>query len=130
MDNAVILCLALIITLLSGFYIYGVSKKPKDEQFEDLEYWLRKLIWEAEGYFGSKTGQIKLAYVYNLAVSKFPWIAAVMTFEEFNEKYIQGGLEWLEKQLRENPKARDLMRSLMLSNGLNVAEFDNKYNNE
>ena len=64
---------------------------------------MRKLVWEAEDYFGSKTGQLKLAYVYNLAVKEFPWIAKYITYEEFDEKFVKEALKWLEKQLAENP---------------------------
>ncbi|MBO7452077.1 MAG: hypothetical protein J6U54_17250 [Clostridiales bacterium] len=123
----VIICLAALILLIAGFYIYEVSKKPKDEQLEELKKWLRYLVWEAEEYFGSKTGQLKLAMVYNLAVKQFPWIAYIMTYEEFDQKYVKEALKWLEKQLSENPKALDLLRSTMLAKGLNVSDLDKKY---
>ncbi|MBP5596976.1 MAG: hypothetical protein J6Y02_16450 [Pseudobutyrivibrio sp.] len=105
----VIICLAAVILLLSGFYIYGISKKPKEEQLEALKFWLRKLVWEAEDYFGSKTGQLKLAYVYNMAVKEFPWIAKYMSYEEFDEKFVKEALKWLEKQLAENPAIKQLI---------------------
>lgn len=123
----VIICLAALILLIAGFYIYEVSKKPKDEQIEALKYWLRKLVLEAEEYFGSKTGQLKLAYVYNLAVQQFPWISYVMTYEEFDQKYVKEALKWLEKQLAENPEARSLLRSSMLAKGLYIGDLDDKY---
>ena len=123
----VIICLAALILLITGFYIYEVSKKPKDEQLEELKKWLRYLVWEAEEYFGSKTGQLKLAMVYNLAVKQFPWIAYIMTYEEFDQKYVKEALKWLEDQLSKNPKALDLLRSSMLAKGLNVSDLDKKY---
>ena len=70
---------------------------------------LRYLVWQAEEYFGSKTGQLKLAYVYNLAVQKFPWIAEIMTYEEFDEKYVKGALKWLDKLIDENLAVRTLL---------------------
>ena len=99
----VIISLAIVIILLAGYYIYGISKKPKEEQLEALKFWLRKAVYEAEKYFGSKTGQLKLAHVYNLAVTQFPWIAEYITYEEFDDKYVKAALKWLEKQLAENP---------------------------
>ena len=126
----VIICLAALILLIAGFYIYEVSKKPKDEQLEELKKWLRYLVWEAEEYFGSKTGQLKLAMVYNLAVKQFPWIAYIMTYEEFDQKYVKEALKWLEDQLSNNPKALDLLRSSMLAKGLNVSDLDKKYSEE
>ena len=110
MDKYVVLVsLAVLILLLAGFYLYGVSKKPKEEQIEELEKFLRYLVYEAEKYFGSKTGQLKLAYVYNMAVKQFPWIAYVMTYEEFDEKFVKAALEWLKKQLSENPRMQEVL---------------------
>ena len=126
----VIICLAALILLIAGFYIYEVSKKPKDEQLEELKKWLRYLVWEAEEYFGSKTGQLKLARVYNLAVKQFPWIAYIMTYEEFDQKYVKEALKWLEDQLSKNPDALAVLRSGMLSRGLYVGDLDKKYSEE
>lgn len=112
MDNLVILCMAVVIALLSGYCIYGyiseLSEKPKEEQLEALKYWLRKTVWEAEKYFGSKTGQLKLAHVYNLAVTQFPWIAEHISYEEFDKKYVGAALKWLEK-IASNPSIKELM---------------------
>lgn len=103
-----IICLTVVILVLAGYYIYGISKKPKEEQLEALKLWLRAAVYEAEEYFGSKTGQLKLAYVYKLAVTQFPWIAEYITYEEFDEKYVKAALKWLEKQL-ENPAISKLL---------------------
>lgn len=98
-----IILIAVIVFSLAAIYVTDTMKKPKEEQLKELEKYLRYLVWKAEKYFGSKTGQLKLAMVYNLAVQKFPWIAEVMTYEEFDEKYVQGALKWLKKQLESNP---------------------------
>ena len=100
--------IAVIVLSLAAIYVVDMMKKPKEEQLKELEKYLRYLVWQAEEYFGSKTGQLKLAMVYNLAVQKFPWIAEVMTYEEFDQKYVKGALEWLKKQLEENPAIRKL----------------------
>lgn len=103
--------IAIIIFSLAAIYLADTMHKPKDEQIEELKKWLRYLVWEAEEYFGSKTGQLKLAYVYNLAVKQFPWISYVMTYEEFDEKYVKEALKWLEKQLSENPAVKALLEN-------------------
>ncbi len=95
--------IAVIVFSLAAIYVADTAKKPKEEQLKELEKYLRYLVWKAEKYFGSKTGQLKLAMVYNLAVQKFPWIAEIMTYEEFDEKYVKGALAWLKKQLESNP---------------------------
>lgn len=101
--------IAVIVFSLAAIYLADTMHKPKEEQIEELKKWLRWLVWQAEDYFGSKTGQLKLAYVYNLAVKQFPWIAYVMTYEEFDEKYVKEALKWLEEQLSKNPNIKALL---------------------
>lgn len=103
--------IAVVVFSLAAIYLADTMHKPKEEQLEELKKWLRWLVWEAEEYFGSKTGQLKLAYVYNLAVKQFPWIAYVMTYEEFDEKYVKEALKWLEEQLSKNPNIKALLEN-------------------
>lgn len=103
--------IAVVVFSLAAIYLADTMHKPKEEQVEELKKWLRWLVYEAEEYFGSKTGQLKLAYVYNLAVKQFPWIAYVMTYEEFDEKYVKEALKWLEEQLSKNPNIRALLEN-------------------
>lgn len=103
--------IAIVVFSLAAIYLADTMHKPKEEQIEELKKWLRYLVWEAEEYFGSKTGQLKLAYVYNLAVKQFPWIAYVMTYEEFDEKYVKEALKWLEEQLSKNPNIKALLEN-------------------
>lgn len=103
--------IAVVVFSLAAIYLADTMHKPKEEQIEELKKWLRWLVWQAEEYFGSKTGQLKLAYVYNLAVKQFPWIAYVMTYEEFDEKYVKEALKWLEEQLSKNPNIKALLEN-------------------
>lgn len=109
--------IAVVVFSLAAIYLADTMHKPKEEQIEELKKWLRWLVWQAEEYFGSKTGQLKLAYVYNLAVKQFPWIAYVMTYEEFDEKYVKEALKWLEEQLSKNPNIKALLEN---ENGRNL----------
>ena len=103
--------IAVIIFSLAAIYLADTMHKPKEEQIEELKKWLRYLVYQAEEYFGSKTGQLKLAMVYNLAVKQFPWISYIMTYEEFDEKYVKEALKWLEKQLSDNPAVKALLEN-------------------
>ena len=57
---------------------------------------------EAERRFGSKTGQIKLRYVYDWFMGKFPFMSALISFEEFG-KMVDKALEEMEKLIKSNP---------------------------
>ena len=41
-------------------------------------------VAEAEKELGSKTGQLKLRYVYDMFVSKFPYLVKFISFEYFS----------------------------------------------
>ena len=50
-----------------------------------LQNVLLYLCGEAEKIFGSKTGQLKLKYVWSQACSQFKFLTTFMTFEKFSE---------------------------------------------
>lgn len=106
--NLPLILIVVVIFSLAAIYVVDQLNRTKEEQIQELEKWLRYLVYEAEQYFGSKTGQLKLAYVYNMAVQQFPWIAKFMTYEEFDQKYVKGALKWLEEQLANNPSFKAL----------------------
>ena len=59
-------------------------KKPTEEQKEIVKKWLLVAVTEAEKIYGSKTGQIKLSYVYDLFIQRLPDIASIFTFDMFS----------------------------------------------
>lgn len=74
---------------------------PTEKKLTNLREWLLYAVVEAEKKFQGGTGAIKLRYVYNLAVDKFMWLPAVLTFEEFSA-YVDDALEWMRVQLMSN----------------------------
>lgn len=71
--------------IVLGFAIAQFVKLPSQEQFNKVKHWLLFAVKSAEDCFGSKTGQLKLSYVYDQFVAKFPWLAKVITFDKFSE---------------------------------------------
>lgn len=51
---------------------------------EKAKKWLLLACLEAEKEFGSKTGVIKLRYVYNMFLARFPVLSKFMSFEQFS----------------------------------------------
>ena len=78
----------MIIILLLGAglmaFLYRVFKKYKALQTGNIKEWLIYACTEAEKILGSKTGKIKLRYVYNMFIEKYKFLAAVITFEQFS----------------------------------------------
>lgn len=82
---------------------------PTDQQIENLKEWLKWAVTEAEKELGSGTGQLKLRRVYDLALTKFPWIARLVPFEEFS-MWVDEALIWLGKQLESNKAITNMVK--------------------
>ena len=77
--------LALVAVLVVVIYaIYKFTKQPKEEQLNKIREWLLYAVTAAQKEFGSGTGQIKLRYVYDKFLTKFPAFATVVSFELFS----------------------------------------------
>ena len=81
--------------------ITAFAKLSRKKKVENIKEWLKLAVVEAEKILGGGTGQLKLRYVYNQAVTQFPWIASLVSFETFSA-WVDEALEWMEKQLEQN----------------------------
>ena len=79
----IVMLLALVGFL--GVTIWRFVKLPREEQIEAVKEWLLMAVTEAERELGGGTGQLKLRYVYDLFVVRFPWLAKTITFNWFSE---------------------------------------------
>ena len=66
-----------------------------------LKNWLVWAVSEAEAVLGSKTGQLKLHYVYDLAVAKFPIAAKLIPFTVF-KKLVDAALDVMRDMIENN----------------------------
>lgn len=63
--------------------------------------WLVWAVSEAEAVLGSKTGQLKLHYVYDLAVARFPIAAKLIPFTVFS-KLVDAALDVMRDMIENN----------------------------
>ena len=63
--------------------------------------WLVWAVAEAEAVLGSKTGQLKLRYVYDLAVVRFPIMSKVLPFAIFS-KLVDAALDVMRDMIENN----------------------------
>ena len=70
---------AVIIYLIIKFF-----KLPRESQIKKIKEWLLFAVTEAEKELGSGTGQLKLRYVYDMFVTKFPYLVKFVSFEMFS----------------------------------------------
>ena len=66
------------------FAICKFAKQPRPEQLTKVREWLLYAVTAAQKEFGSGTGQIKLRYVYDKFLTKFPAFAPIISFELFS----------------------------------------------
>ena len=96
-----ILSIALIILSVLNFI-----RLPKNKQLEKVKQWLLIAVTEAEKTLGSGTGRLKLSYVYDLFVTKFPWLAKIVPFETFSN-LVDEVLEDMRKLIEANPNVNE-----------------------
>lgn len=71
---------AVLIYLVMKFF-----KLPRATQLNKVKEWLLFAVTEAERELGSGTGQLKLRYVYDMFVTKFPYLVQFVSFEAFSK---------------------------------------------
>lgn len=79
-----LLIAAIAALAVAGYAIYAFIKRPTTEQISKVKEWLLYAVTKAEKELGSGTGQIKLRYVYNMFIAKFPYLVKVIPFEVFS----------------------------------------------
>ena len=94
---------------MASITIYNWFKLPDNEQMEQVKQWLLYAVAKAEKELGSGTGQIKLRYVYNMFIAKFPAIALFLTFEEFSN-LVDEALQELQELIDKNSSIEALIK--------------------
>lgn len=92
--------------IISILVIAGLIVRIKTFFTEDLIEWLVDKVGDAESYFGSKTGQLKLRAVYDTFVSQRPIVALFISFKTFS-KLVDAALEKFQDMIENNEKIRE-----------------------
>ena len=79
-----LLIVVVAVLAVAGYAVYVFVKMPSNSQITKVKEWLLWAVTEAERELGSGTGQLKLRYVYDMFIVKFPAIAKVISFEAFS----------------------------------------------
>lgn len=104
-DNWSLLVVLACIVVLAIMYVKKFINMPTTEQMEKVQEWLLYAVIQAEKQLGAKTGQIKLRYVYDMFLTKFSWLANVITFEQFSQ-LVDEALEHMKHLMQTNDNAR------------------------
>jgi len=105
-----LMVICVIEIVLTCIMIYKMVKKQpiSETELENFKEWLLFAVEEAEALYGSGTGAIKLRYVYDLFIDKFPALANFISFEDFSN-YVNGALKTLEELIKDNEEIKKLI---------------------
>lgn len=83
-ENWAIVFVAIAAIVATTIVTIRFMQSSTDEQIKKVREWLLYATSLAEKELGSGTGVLKLRYVYDMFVIKFPWLARVISFEVFS----------------------------------------------
>lgn len=83
-ENWELLVAAIAVIAVAALAVYTFIKKPRSEQIAKIQEWLLWAVTQAEKNLGGGTGQLKLRYVYDLFVDRFPDAVQLLSFERFS----------------------------------------------
>lgn len=84
-----------------GVAVYKFAGLPTAEQVVKIKQWLLLAVTTAEKELGGGTGQLKLRYVYDMFINRFPVTAKVVSFELFS-LWVDEALENMKNMLESN----------------------------
>ena len=102
-DNGWLIFAALCCIVVAVTVVVAFLRRPRAEQIDTLREWLLWAVMQAESYFGAETGVLKLRWVYDMFVVKFPWLAKVLSFDKF-AALVDEALERMEILLEQQPE--------------------------
>lgn len=85
LENWYFIVLALAVIVVLARTVYAFIKRPTDAQLNSVKEWLLWACTEAERELGGGTGKLKLRYVYDAFLSKFPLLAGLISFDALSD---------------------------------------------
>ena len=107
------LAIAILAILIIAFiFLITYINLPNSKKATRVKEWLLFAVVQAEKELGSGTGQLKLRYVYNLALSKFPVFIKLIPFELFSS-FVDGALQQLGNLIENSEGVKKYMEKIL-----------------
>lgn len=107
LNNWYMIVVGILLIILLIFWIVDLFKHPSKIDIEKIKQWLLWAVALAEKELGSGTGQLKLRYVYDMFISKFPsFITNYITFEKFSQ-LVDEALAKMNELIKQNIQIHD-----------------------
>lgn len=120
-ENWYIILTAMALGALAVVAVVRFFRLPREKQMENVRQWLLGAVTAAEKELGGGTGKLKLRTVYDAFLTKFPWLAPVVPFEQFSG-LVDDALEEMRKLLADNKAVQQLVTGEGGTNGTAEAE--------
>ena len=102
-QNWYLLIIAVAVIAVAAYFVTVFIKMPRSEQLSKIQEWMLWAVAQAEKALGSGTGQLKLRYVYDMFVARFPATAKLISFEAFS-LLVDNALQKFNNMLSSNKK--------------------------
>lgn len=109
-DNGWVIFGAIVCVTVAIIAFIKFLQTPREEQLNKVREWLLLAVMRAEKEFGADTGVLKLRVVYDLFVTKFPWLAKIISFDRF-AALVDDALDEMRKLLATKP---DLLEEIKI----------------
>ena len=120
-ENWYIILAAMALGALAVVAVVRFFRLPREKQMENVRQWLLGAVTAAEKELGGGTGKLKLRTVYDAFLTKFPWLAPVIPFEQFSG-LVDDALVEMRKLLADNKAVQQLVTGEDGTNGTTEAE--------
>lgn len=115
LNNWYIILAVIAILAGGGYALYRFFKLPSEAQLDKVKEWLLYAVTEAEKELGGGTGQLKLRYVYDMFLAKFPWLVNVVSFDTFRD-LVDETLVDMREMLQKNQAVKALVSGESVQN--------------
>lgn len=96
------------VLLVLGLAVYVFVKLPTSKQLDKIREWMLLAVVRAEMELGAQTGRLKLQFVYDLFITRFVWIARVISYKMF-ESLVDEALDAMRIMLLTNKAVSELV---------------------
>ena len=101
LENWPIIVAVIAVVAVAAVAVVRFVGLPTEAQLAKVKEWLLWAVTEAEKDLGGGTGKLKLRQVYDLFVTRFPWLAKLVSFELFSDM-VDEALEQMREMLDTN----------------------------
>lgn len=105
-----IIVVAFLIAVYAVFAVLRWRKKSVEDRYAQIRGWLLQAVLLAQKEYGVGTGRLKLSSVYAEFCVQLPWLAKVVTFEQFS-RYVDDALSELKAMLESNAAISAIVES-------------------